>query len=142
MNKSAASRRFDKESTQNLNNKEIFYGKLLFLFSDENIVLSGQYIPLHNKIILQTSDVPFLYPQKTSENQRFSVVFRVYINGTLAWNHLILSMIFCLRYAGKIIPWIHKSVEAVVRRCSVKKIFLKISRNSQENTCPSPESLL
>ena len=84
MNKSAASRRFDKESTQNLNNKEIFYGKLLFLFSDENIVLSGQYIPLYNKIILQTSDVPFLYPQKTSENQRFSVVFRVYINGTLA----------------------------------------------------------
>ena len=27
------------------------------------------------------------------------------------------------------------SVEAVVRRCSVKKVFLKISQNSQENTC-------
>ena len=26
-------------------------------------------------------------------------------------------------------------IEAVVRRCSVKKVFLKISRNSQENTC-------
>ena len=25
--------------------------------------------------------------------------------------------------------------EAVVRRCSVKKVFLKISQNSQENTC-------
>ena len=27
------------------------------------------------------------------------------------------------------------ALEAVVQRCSVKKIFLKISRNSQENTC-------
>ena len=25
--------------------------------------------------------------------------------------------------------------EAVVRRCPVKKVFLKISKNSQENTC-------
>ena len=25
--------------------------------------------------------------------------------------------------------------EAVTRRCSVKKVFLKISQNSQENTC-------
>ena len=25
--------------------------------------------------------------------------------------------------------------EAVVRRCSIKKMFLKISKNSQENTC-------
>ena len=28
-----------------------------------------------------------------------------------------------------------KVSEAVVRRCSVKKVFLKISQNSQENTC-------
>ena len=27
------------------------------------------------------------------------------------------------------------SVEAVIRRCSVKKVFLEISQNSQENTC-------
>ena len=26
-------------------------------------------------------------------------------------------------------------MEAVVRRCSVKKVFLEISQNSQENTC-------
>ena len=26
-------------------------------------------------------------------------------------------------------------IEAVVRRCSVKKVFLKISQNSSENTC-------
>ena len=26
-------------------------------------------------------------------------------------------------------------IEAVTRRCSVKKIFLKTSQNSQENTC-------
>ena len=28
-----------------------------------------------------------------------------------------------------------KELEAVVRRCSVNKVFLKISQNSQENTC-------
>ena len=27
------------------------------------------------------------------------------------------------------------SPEAVVRRCSAKKVFLEISQNSQENTC-------
>ena len=27
------------------------------------------------------------------------------------------------------------NAEAVVRRCSVKKVFLEISQNSQENTC-------
>ena len=27
------------------------------------------------------------------------------------------------------------SKEAVVHRCSVKKVFLEISQNSQENTC-------
>ena len=27
------------------------------------------------------------------------------------------------------------SPEAVVQRCSVKKVFLEISQNSQENTC-------
>ena len=27
------------------------------------------------------------------------------------------------------------SVEAVAQRCSVKKVFLEISQNSQENTC-------
>ena len=26
-------------------------------------------------------------------------------------------------------------IEAVAQRCSVKKVFLRISQNSQENTC-------
>ena len=29
----------------------------------------------------------------------------------------------------------HVHAEAVVQRCSVKKVFLEISQNSQENTC-------
>ena len=36
--------------------------------------------------------------------------------------------------------WLHSDqdiTEAVVQRCSVKKVFLKISQNSQENTCAS-----
>ena len=28
-----------------------------------------------------------------------------------------------------------KASEAVAKRCSVKKVFLEISQNSQENTC-------
>ena len=32
--------------------------------------------------------------------------------------------------------------EAVARRCSVKKVFLKISRNSPENTCPRASFLI
>ena len=28
-----------------------------------------------------------------------------------------------------------QNTEAVVRRCSVKKVFLEILQNSQENTC-------
>ena len=33
-------------------------------------------------------NVPFLYPLKTSKNQRFSDVFREYRNKKLAWNEL------------------------------------------------------
>ena len=34
-------------------------------------------------------NVPFLYPLKTSENQRFSDAFRGYKKGALTWNRLI-----------------------------------------------------
>ena len=33
--------------------------------------------------------------------------------------------------------YISKHTKAVARTCSVKKVFLKISQNSQENTCAS-----
>ena len=29
----------------------------------------------------------------------------------------------------------YQNLEAVAQRCSVKKVFLEISQNSQENTC-------
>ena len=35
-----------------------------------------------------------------------------------------------------------KFIEADARRCSVKKVFLEISQNSQENICASVSSLL
>ena len=37
-------------------------------------------------------------------------------------------------YTDKKLVWFKYS-EAVVRRCSVKKVLLEISQNSQENTC-------
>ena len=33
-------------------------------------------------------------------------------------------------------------IEAVAQRCSVKKVFLEVSQNSQENTCASVSSLI
>ena len=34
------------------------------------------------------------------------------------------------------------NLEAVAQRCSVKKVFLEISQNSQENTCASASFLI
>ena len=34
------------------------------------------------------------------------------------------------------------ALEAVARRCSVKKVFLEISQNSQENTCAKVSFLI
>ena len=39
------------------------------------------------------------------------------------------------QYRQKLKFMLGRSQEAVVRRCSVKKVFLEISQNSQENTC-------
>ena len=37
--------------------------------------------------------------------------------------------------------WNHLS-DAIVRRCSVKKVFVKISQNSQQNTCATVSFLI
>ena len=41
----------------------------------------------------------------------------------------LLQIIFCKRLIK------NESREAVVQRCSIEKMFLEISQNSQENTC-------
>ena len=45
-------------------------------------------------------------------------------------SHSLSTFTSCVSKRGGI-----KNLEAVVRRCSVKKLFLEISQNSQENTC-------
>ena len=54
------------------------------------------------------------------------------------WNK-ILSMQYFFLYVFNLHMRFHfmisSSAEAVVRKCSVKKLFLKISQNSHENTC-------
>ena len=35
----------------------------------------------------------------------------------------------------KLMIYLLRKTEAVAQRCSVKKVFLEISQNSQENTC-------
>ena len=34
-----------------------------------------------------------------------------------------------------LINYVFRSTEAVIQRCSLEKLFLEISQNSQENTC-------
>ena len=37
---------------------------------------------------------------------------------------------------------LHLTSEAVIQRCSVKKVFLEISQNSQENICAGVSFLI
>ena len=46
--------------------------------------------------------------------------------------HVISLPHFCVLFLHRVL---FKNLEAVTRMCFVKKVFLKISQNSQENTC-------
>ena len=53
-----------------------------------------------------------------------------------AYTFLQLKVSYFLQSSGCILT------EAVVQRCSVKKVFLEISQNSQENTCARDSFLI
>ena len=65
----------------------------------------------------------FLYPYITVGFLMFS--FR-YSKKTLTWSALTEM---------KSYSWLQSVSKAVVRKCSVKRVFWKISQNSQENIC-------
>ena len=46
-----------------------------------------------------------------------------------------------MKYFIEILPHSRVAAEAVVQLCSVKKVFLEIAQNSQENAC-ARESLI
>ena len=48
---------------------------------------------------------------------------------------LLIAAIEPLYDNATIISWELVHIEAVSQRCSVKKVFLEVSQNSQENTC-------
>ena len=56
----------------------------------------------------------------------FSYFFKPYVIVA----ELALSSLSCVKY-----EYLLRNTEAVVQRCSVKRVFLEISQNSQENTC-------
>ena len=80
------------------------------------------YFPL--KVLLKTNlfhaNLPFLYPLKMSENQRFSDVFRGCRNGTLAWKGLM--------WCEKISEWGCFLKKAKEKRRPSDFPILKISR--------------
>ena len=56
---------------------------------------------------------------------------------------LSYNAIICLHLAIQIRGTLSsRDIEAVVQRCSVKKVFLEISQNSQENTCARSSFLI
>ena len=67
----------------------------------------------------------------------FLLSLKLYFNSMLPRN-------FCIRRnnnnvdsteTGRIVVHHITNLEAVAKRCSMKKVFLEISQNSQENTC-------
>ena len=51
---------------------------------------------------------------------------------------MVAKQMMCSKQTQSLIIFcVLQQLEAVVQRCSVKKVFLKISQNSQENTCTS-----
>ena len=72
-----------------------WYQKKLLIKAFKALSLLDFYFGLKRKSSKQKNiwrpchvSFPYIYPQKMSENQRFSDVFRGYINGTLAWDGL------------------------------------------------------
>ena len=49
--------------------------------------------------------------------------------------HLLYSLYKVVWWIPNLIVIAYEKTEAVVQRCSVKKVFLAISQNSQENNC-------
>ena len=78
--------------------EEILDGKLHFLCSDK---ISNKWsFKEHLRFNSLQANVPFLYPVKTSENQRFAYVFRGYFkNGVFIRNGLISIDKFFLKFS-------------------------------------------
>ena len=83
-----------------------------------NIVVSYQILD-----IFEASLSSFNIETKRPGNSTLHYFFRTTSVGTLG-----ILIIFC--------------PEAVIRRCSVKKVFLKISQNSEENSCVAVSFLI
>ena len=59
-----------------------------------------------------------------------------FYTNTNIWGDLQICISAPLKVTFRLWFMLHKYLpEAFVRKCSVKKVFLEISQNSQENTC-------
>ena len=65
-------------------------------------------------------------------NSKFSISFNLWSTNISSWNEI--DFITTKSWKSPV-PNIFQCIEAVVHRCSVKKMFLEISQNSHENTC-------
>ena len=91
-------------------------GGLLLKSYLQNIGFIYNYFCIYINITCQPYFIIYLY-LSPSKILKFHLIFWF---GVFAETHSALSS---------------RTVETVVRSCSVKKAFLKISQNSQENTC-------
>ena len=88
---------------------------------------------------------------KISSTFRKEILYLYHFSdGRQQWNHSFVAIHFisqdiCQLLGGpfKFIESQHlHNSEAVAQRCSVKKVFLEISQNSQENTCARDSFLI
>ena len=79
------------------------------------------------------SNVPFLYPLKTSENQRFSDVFRGYRNRTLDWIGLINNLFTVKHSWWGSNPQTHKKELTVIKPWTISSETLFISTTEYYN---------
>ena len=85
--------------------------------------------------------IPLLYFYTSWKHQktRFADVFRDYRKRPVVWNALIREAFiktWLIKKASECyFEFLFHFPEAVVRRCFVKKMFLKIPQNLLENTC-------
>ena len=69
-------------------------------------------------------------------------IFRTLLEGRF-WKNMVMNILaFENSYSGIFVRSVHWKTEAISSRCSVRKMFLKISQNSQENNCARVFSLI
>ena len=128
-----------------------------FLLTATNIVfwIKNSYELRHNFIINLNKSLCITITQKNSEavpleknklNKIYTNLFGKNLSqwNNIAWANMVNIPVKRIYRCILLLSWVYnyQNIEAVVKRCSAKKVFLEISQNSQENTCANASFLI